>query len=804
VIFRILGPLEAEADGQPFRLGGEKQRALLAMLLLNANEVVSRERLIEGLWGDRPPETAQTALQVHVSQLRKVLEPARGRGEPEVLLTRAPGYLIRLEPEALDLLRFERLLREGRSAFAAGDTQTAAETLAEALALWRGQPLAELDSAPFARLESIRLDELRLGAIEDRIEAELALGRHAGVVAELEALVAKHPLRERLRGLLMLALYRCGRQAAALETYQAGRRRLSEELGLEPGEALQRLERAILNHDASLDLAPPSPVSAEPSVPTGTVTFVFTDIEGSTSLVKQLRDHYGELLERHHSLLRGAFGAGGGHEIDSQGDAFFFTFRRARDAVAAAVEAQRAFAAEQWPHAADVKIRIGIHTGEPGLAGAGYHGLDVVRAARISGAAYGGQILVSSATRDLVGDALPEVSFRDLGEHGLREIDNPERIFQVDAPGLREEFPPPRTANGARVMSIGGREEELAAAAQAAVGDEVRRARLSRRTRVLAVLGALLLGGAVVAAVVELTGGGAGRAVLVAPNSVAIVDAKTNRLVADVTVGSRPVAVAFGEGGTWVANADDGTLSHIDPQTRKVVKTIGIGGDVSDVAVGFGSVWVANGNDGTLTRIDPNLDAVETTIDLGGRNALAPQPVFSVATGEGAVWATSGTRVVEIDPATNEVTRRIRLGSVLSLTVGEGAIWVTTISERILRIEPATGAVTVEIPVPSQAFEPVAGGGALWAIVPIGNGEIWRFDPNTGSPSGTTHPGKYPVDLALAPKALWVANEGDETVSRIDPATRKVGATIEVGQQPTGIAVGDGFVWVSVQTPRAT
>jgi YVTN family beta-propeller protein len=160
--------------------------------------------------------------------------------------------------------------------------------------------------------------------------------------------------------------------------------------------------------------------------------------------------------------------------------------------------------------------------------------------------------------------------------------------------------------------------------------------------------------------------------------------------------------------------------------------------------------------------------------------------------------------VIEIDPVTNEITRRIPLGSVLSLTVGEGAVWVTTISERILRVEPATGAVTAEIPVPSQAFEPVAAGGALWAIVAIGDGEIWRFDPNTGSPSGTTHTGKFPIDLALAPKALWVANQGDGTISRVDPATRKVSATVEVGQQPTGIAVGNGFVWVLVQRPSAT
>src|SRR5262249_14724669 len=186
------------------------------------------------------------------SQLRKVLAPLDAGDEPQPLVTRAPGYLIRLEPDRLDLLRFERLVREGRSSLAAGDPHGASEALSEAVELWRGPPLVDVDHSSYLRLEALRLDELRLGAVEEQIDVELALGRHAAVVAGLEALVVEHPLRERLRGQLMLALYRCGRQAAALETYQVGRRRLSEELGLEPSETLQQLERKILNHDPSL------------------------------------------------------------------------------------------------------------------------------------------------------------------------------------------------------------------------------------------------------------------------------------------------------------------------------------------------------------------------------------------------------------------------------------------------------------------------------------------------------------------------------------------------------------------------
>ncbi len=240
--FHILGPLQVVDQGRVVTLGGSKQRSLLAFLLLHPNEAVSRDRLIDELWGDRPPDTAATAIQVHVSQLRKAL----GR---DVIVTQPPGYLIRVRDGELDLERFERSVAGARSAPLA----EASELLSEALALWRGgPPLAELD-APFARAAGIRLDEQRLAALEQRIDADLALGRQAQLVPELERLVREHPLREHLRGQLMVALYRAERQAAALDVYRTGRRMLDEELGLEPGEELRRLERAILSHDPSLE-----------------------------------------------------------------------------------------------------------------------------------------------------------------------------------------------------------------------------------------------------------------------------------------------------------------------------------------------------------------------------------------------------------------------------------------------------------------------------------------------------------------------------------------------------------------------
>jgi DNA-binding SARP family transcriptional activator len=253
--FRILGPLEVQGAGGALSLGGAKQRALLAALLLRANEVVSSDRLIEELWGEHPPETGGKALQVRISELRKLLEPDRGRGEPNrVLLTRPPGYLLRLEPEQLDLTRFERLCSEARDALARGEAARARTKLEEALALWRGGALADLAYEPFAQAEIARLNELRLAALEDRIDADLALGRHADVVGELESLIAEQPLRERLRRQLMLALYRSGRQAEALEAYRQTRNVLVEELGIEPGRGLKELERAILIQDSSLDL----------------------------------------------------------------------------------------------------------------------------------------------------------------------------------------------------------------------------------------------------------------------------------------------------------------------------------------------------------------------------------------------------------------------------------------------------------------------------------------------------------------------------------------------------------------------
>ena len=462
--YRILGPLEVlDARGHSLSLGGARQQSVLASLLLRAGHTVALERLIDELWEERP-ETAAKTVQVYVSRLRHEL-PAGA------IESRAGGYALLLDGDRLDLRSFEQAAKEGRAALAAGDCERAAELLRQALALWRGPALAGLSSDALRR-EAERLEEVRLRVLEDRLEADLGCAREGEVVPELQALVSEHPLRERPRAQLMLALYRADRQAEALAFYRETRSLLVEELGLEPSEELQRLERQILAHDPEIEFSrqavvpdetaanfdsvgqQPSATSVTPSVasnrlPTGTVTFVFTDIEGSTALAKRLPDGYAEVLEQHQLLLRAAFEGHGGHEVDTQGDSFFFAFARAKDAVVAIVEAQRALTRSRV-----AGRRRGARADGPAHRGARHRraalqsGFGVHRAARISAAGHGGQVLLSNATRELVEDDLPEdVAIRDLGTYQLKDIDRPERLFQLAVDGLPTRVSP---APGAR------------------------------------------------------------------------------------------------------------------------------------------------------------------------------------------------------------------------------------------------------------------------------------------------------------------------------------------------------------------
>jgi DNA-binding SARP family transcriptional activator/basic membrane lipoprotein Med (substrate-binding protein (PBP1-ABC) superfamily) len=264
--FRLLGPLEVTEDGRTLSLGGSRARALLALLLLHRNQLLAIDRIVEDLWAERPPKTGGQVVRVYVSHLRKALEPDHLNGQRQILVTQRNGYSLRVDPCQVDVDRFEALQAEGRRLLAAGEIADAANTLEKGLSLWRGPPLQDFAYEAFAQTEIARLEELHLATLEDLFDAQLAGGRDSDLVADLEQLVDAHPLRERLRAQLMLALYRGGRPADALETYQRGRRLLAGELGLEPGETLRRLETRILQQDPALD-RPNVPRRAEKPAP---------------------------------------------------------------------------------------------------------------------------------------------------------------------------------------------------------------------------------------------------------------------------------------------------------------------------------------------------------------------------------------------------------------------------------------------------------------------------------------------------------------------------------------------------------
>ncbi len=313
--FRILGPLEVCAEQRALPLGGAKQRALLALLLLHRNEVVSVDRVIDSLWGEAPPPAAAKSVQVYVSRLRRLLGPHGPVGSR--LVTRPPGYVLETAPEETDLDRFEHLVDEARQAGASGEPAAAAAALRRALALWRGPPLSDVALAPFAQEAARRLEEQRLEALEARVEADLALGRAPELVGELSALVREHPYRERLRAALMLALYRSGRQAEALEAYRAARRALVDELGIDPSPALAQLERAILSHDPAVALpsAAPAPhlekeagAFLELEDPTGSVQIADLPSDGTAFVIGRSPDvnlvlDWDERVSRVHARL---------------------------------------------------------------------------------------------------------------------------------------------------------------------------------------------------------------------------------------------------------------------------------------------------------------------------------------------------------------------------------------------------------------------------------------------------------------------------------------------------------------------
>ncbi len=511
-----------------------------------------------------------------------------------------------------------------------------------------------------------------------------------------------------------------------------------------------------------------------PELPSGTVTFLFTDIEGSTALVKQLGGRYSDVLTEHQRILREAFAAHGGHEVDTQGDSFFVAFRRAKDAVAAAADAQRDLDAHDWPEGAVVKVRMGLHTGEPKVGEQRYVGLGVHKAARVGAAGHGGQVVLSRTTRELVEDELPPgVSIRDLGERRLKDLDRPERLSQLVIEGLHSDFGPLKTLDV-----------------------ELRR----RRRRMYA--GAALIGAVAAAVAIPVfafgQGGGGGPAD-VSPNSVAIIDPVSNDVVDSVpNVGGRPGSIAIGEGAVWVANLDERTLARIDPTSRAVGQRVQLEATPTGVAAGTGSVWVALGILGSVARVGPD-GTVLATIEDAAPNANGG----SIAVGQDAVWFASASGVVtRIDPATDTVVLPTGVAGVLptAVTTGFDSVWVANGGDNdVVRVNPRTTGVVGDFGVGRSPSGITVGDGAVW-VTSEADDYVSRIDAESGSVR-TIPVGAGPTGIAFGKGAVWVANSADGTVSRIDPLTNDVVATIPVGNRPVGIAFGAGSVWVSVQEP---
>src|SRR5437660_8530323 len=447
--FSVLGRLAVGAGESEVSIGGAKRRALLTLLLLNANRVVPAERLIEDLWEGNPPDSAAGTLQSHISHLRRALGSDR-------LLTRGAGYALEVGNGELDAAVFEAELVEGRAALAAGDAASAVDTLTRALGRWRGSAFEDAAGAAWATAEAARLGEARLVATESLLEARLRLGGHSEVVGQAEAAVAEHPLRERLWGLLMLALYREGRQAEALRAYQRVRTHLGEELGIEPSAELRALEQQILAQDPDLAAPTPTPPAAHPTtaskpLPSGVVTFLLTDVVGSTRLWETASHLMPGALRQHDDLVRAAVDARDGVLLKArgEGDSTFSVFRKASDAAAAALDAQAALAQVEWPEGCAISVRMAIHTGEAVEHDGDYYGRPVNRVARLRSIAEGGQILVSHATTDVIIDNLPaDARLVELGPTELRDLDRREAVYLLAGAGGPELRP------GADIVTI--------------------------------------------------------------------------------------------------------------------------------------------------------------------------------------------------------------------------------------------------------------------------------------------------------------------------------------------------------------
>jgi ABC-type transport system substrate-binding protein/DNA-binding SARP family transcriptional activator len=629
--FRVLGPVEVRSGSRTLALGGPKQRALLAILILNAGRAVSTAQLIDDLWGAQPPATADHTVEAYISRIRRLL---RAEASGDLLLTQPPGYLLRIDPDRVDAVWFQRRVAKGEAALDRGDAEAAAQLLGSALALWRGAPLADVGEPPFAAAAAQRLEDLRLAALEKRIEAELQTGRHRELVPELEALTGAHPFRETFHGQLMLALYRSGRQADALAAYRRTRTQLMEELGIEPGQHLQRLEQAILRQDSMLDHW----------VVSG--THVIAAADRSQADVSEA--------------------------VDPPAPLSSLTADHGRDGVRVASLPPSAGLASPplpggkrpRPGRSRHRRQLAVVAGLLALAIATTLLTPRLRQAdpKESIPANGIGVLTPDGNAVVGGFSLPDAPGSMVGGAGSLWVSSPEGhvVHRID-PAARAVTQTIPVGAGAGDIAIGGNAVWVA---NALVGTVSRIDILTNRVVQTIGVGSLTAGlafgeGSVWAA--DPVGGAIFR-----------IDPVTGRLIRTIPLSSDPSGIAVGGGSVWVVSRSDNSVTRIDPITGQPGDRIAVGGGPSAIAFGFGSVWVANGLDSTISRIDPDRGVLIDTIPVGN----GPQAVAVDSQGVWVANALAGT-MSRIDPGRGQVARVLSLGNRPgAVSIADGQVWV--------------------------------------------------------------------------------------------------------------------------------
>ena len=602
--FLVLGPLEVRNGSEPIRLTGARQRGLLALLLLHRNEVLGSERLIDELWGESPPPTAAKALQNAVLQVRRALGEHAG-----ALRTEGGGYVLRVEPGELDADRFEQLHAEGRAASDAGDHAAAAKRLRDALALWRGPPFADLSYERFAQPEIARLEDERVAALEDRIEADLALGRHAALVPELEAAVARHPLRERLRAQLMTALYRAGRQAEALEVFHDARRALLDELGIEPGPELRERHEAILRQDPALlprgrTHAPAAARSRLPLLAGAAAVLLLAAVAAATLLMTGDEEPAAAQL--------GTVPGNSLVAIDPRTASIIATYP-----VGSTPTSVTAGAAGAWTLNADDSTlsRVAARTSAPRTVAVPDTPLDVAAGAN--------GVWTLTGTRARFGDQIipRRVLLLDPATSAIqREVTLPEGDhadwFSLNRLAL----------GGTTLWTLGA-------------GDRLTRIDTLGRSAPAQVPG-------VTASTVAASGDGAW-ALTQRPRGYRLVHVShAGRVTARVPLVATDLdGMAAGAGALWITAPQDGLLWRVTPEATR---SIDVGAGARGVAVAGDEVWVANASRGTVTRVDPRTNRVDAVMRLGNApRALAwdgKRLWVSVAAGGGGAPARDAAR----------------------------------------------------------------------------------------------------------------------------------------------------------------